>query len=163
MRGSDSSQTKLFNFVTVEERVPSKHPIRSVRTAAAVVLAELRQRIDAVYDRKGRHAIPAEQVLRALMVWALYSVPSERQLLEQLEYNLLFRWFVGIELADPMWSREGFRRNRRRLHDSGIVSEFLARLFARSRGRLLANPHFTVNRALIEEWLGQTKDADLMS
>jgi transposase len=136
--------------------VPPKHPIRALRGAAAAVLAELRPRIDAVYDRKGRHAIPAEQVLRALCLWAMYSVPSERQLLEQLEYNLLYRWFVGLEISDQVWSREGFRRNRRRLHDSGAVSEFLARVFARSRGRLLANPHFTVNRALIEEWLGQT-------
>jgi transposase len=94
-------------------------------------------------------------VLRALVLFYIYSVPSERQLLEQLEYNLLYRWFVGLEISDEVWSREGFRRNRRRLHDSGLVSEFLARLVTRSRGRLLANPHFTVNRALIEEWSGQ--------
>jgi transposase len=155
MRGMDASQTQLFSFVTVEERVPAKHPIRALRQAAAAVLNELRPRIDAVYDRKGRHAIPAEQVLRALVVWSMYAVPSERQLLEQLEYNLLYRWFVGLEISDQVWSREGFRRNRRRLHDSGVVSEFLARLFTRSRGRLLANPHFTVNRVLVEEWLGQ--------
>src|SRR3954469_6317376 len=155
MRGMDASQTQLFSFVTVEERVPPKHPIRALRAAAAAVLSELRPRIDAVYDRKGRHAIPAEQVLRALALWAMYSVPSERQLLEQLEYNLLYRWFIGLEISDQVWSREGFRRNRRRLHDSGVVSEFLARIFSRSRARLLANPHFTVNRALIEEWLGQ--------
>lgn len=155
MRGLDASQTQLFTFVSVEERVPPKHPIRALRTAAASVLAELRPRIDAAYDRKGRHAIPAEQVLRALVVWSMYAIPSERQLLEELEYNLLYRWFVGLEIADPVWSREGFRRNRRRLHEHGMVSEFLARLFARSRGRLLANPHFSVNRALIEEWMGQ--------
>ncbi|MBA3707610.1 MAG: transposase [Planctomycetes bacterium] len=156
MRGSDASQTLLFNFVTIEERVPAKHPIRTLRSAAAAVLAELRPRIDQAYDRKGRMAIPAEQVLRALVVWAFYAVPSERQLLESLEYNLLFRWFVGLELGDHVWSREAFRRNRRRLHDCGAVAEFLARLCARSRGRLLANPHFSVNRSLLEEWGGQT-------
>jgi transposase len=156
MRGSDASQTQLFNFVTVEDRVPAKHPIRALRNAAGSVLTELRPRIDGAYDRRGRSAIPAEQVLRALVIWALYGVSSERQLLEQLEYNLLFRWFVGLELTDEVWSREAFRRNRRRLHDCGAVSEFLARLFSRSRARLLANPNFSVNRALIEEWGGQT-------
>ncbi|MBA2481759.1 MAG: transposase [Planctomycetes bacterium] len=155
MRGSDASQTLLFNFVTIEERVPAKHPIRALRTAAAAVLSELRSRIDQAYDRRGRTAIPAEQVLRALVIWSFYDVPSERQLLEALEYNLLFRWFVGLELGDEVWSREAFRRNRRRLHDCGVVAEFLARLCARSRGRLLANPHFHVNRTLIDEWSGQ--------
>jgi transposase len=156
MRSADASQTHLFVTVAMEERVPAKHPLRAVRTTAATVLAELRTRLDQAYDKGGRFAMPPEQVLRALVLWALYSVPSERQLLEQLEYNLLFRWFVGFELDDKVWSREAFRANRRRLQEAGVVAEFLARVFARTKGRLLANAHFTVNRSLIEALSGQT-------
>ncbi len=156
MRGFDASQTELVTFMSIEERVPSRHPIRTLRSAAAVVLEELRPRLDAAYQRSGRRALPPEQVLRALVLWTMYSVPSERQLLEQLDYNLLFRWFVGLELGQGVWSRASFRRNRRRLQELGVVSEFLARLFARSRGRLLANPHFTVDQSLFEAWMGQT-------
>jgi transposase len=156
MRSADASQTQLFVSVAMEERVPAKHPLRSVRGYAASVLAELRPRLDQAYDKGGRLAMPPEQVLRALSLWALYGIPSERQLLEQLEYNLLFRWFVGLELEDKVWSRQAFRANRRRLQDRGLVAEFLARVFARSRGRLLANAHFSVNRSLVDAFLGQT-------
>jgi transposase len=156
MRGIDATQTELFTFVSVDSRIPAKHPIRALRSAAALVLTELRTDLDALYPKVGRNAIPPEQVLRAMVIWGLYSLPSERQLLEQIGYNLLFRWFVGLEINDPDWSRAAFRTNRRRLHQAGVVSEFLARLFTRTKRHLLANPHFTVNRSLIDAWLGQT-------
>ena len=156
MRGFDATQTQLFTSLSVEDRVPARHPIRALRTAAAEVLQDLRPQLDAAYAQGGREGLSPEQVLRAMVVWAMYSVPSERQLIEQIDYNLLFRWFIGLELGTPSWSRERFRQHRLRLQRRGLVGEFLARLFARSRGRLLANPHFLVNRSLIEEWLGQT-------
>jgi transposase len=156
MRGIDASQTELFTLVNVDSRIPARHPIRSLRAASASVFEELRPQLDALYPRGGRFSIPPEQILRAMVIWSIYSLPSERQLLEQIGYNLLFRWFVGLEINDADWSRQGFRVHRRRLHDAGIVSEFLARLFTRSTGRLLANPHFMVNRSLIDAWLGQT-------
>jgi len=157
MRAADASQTELFSFVSVDERVPPKHPIRALRSAAATVLVELRPRLDDVYPRSGKSGIIApEQVLRAMVIWGVYSLPSERQLIEQLGYNLLFRWFVGLEISTPDWSRKTFQVNRRRLQDAGLVAEFLARLLTRSKGRLLANAHFTVNRSLLDVWLGQT-------
>ncbi len=155
MRSDDTTQEALFSFLDVGTRIPARHPIRGVRNAAVAVLADLRPRIDAVYARQRRSGLPPEQVLRALAIWGLYGVASERRLLEELEYNLLYRWFVGFSLDDHVWSRAAFRDHRHRLGEAGIVAEFLARLFARSQGRVLANPHFTVNRALFEAWCGQ--------
>ena len=155
MRADDITQEVLFSFLDVGKRIPARHPIRGVRNAAADVLAELRLQIDQLYAKNRRAGLPPEQVLRALAIWALYGVPSERRLLEELEYNLLYRWFVGIAPDTKLWSRAAFRDHRRRLHEAGLVTEFLARLFARSRGRVLANPHFTVNRSLVEAWCGQ--------
>jgi len=157
MRAADASQTELFSFVSIDERVPPKHPIRTLRNAAATVLVELRPRLDDAYPRGGISAtIAPEQVLRAMVIWGVYSLPSERQLIEQLSYNLLFRWFVGLEISSPDWPRTTFQANRRRLQDAGLVAEFLARLLTRTKGRLLANAHFTVNRSLLDVWLGQT-------
>jgi transposase len=155
MRADDVTQDVLFSFLDVGKRIPARHPIRGVRNAAAEVLAELRPRIDQVYAKHSRAGLPPEKVLRALAIWGLYGVASERRLLEELEYNLLYRWFVGFTPDEKVWSRAAFRDHRRRLHDAGMVAEFLARLFARSKGRVLANPHFTVNRALVEAWCGQ--------
>jgi transposase len=155
MRSDDITQDVLFSFLDVEKRIPARHPIRALRSAAGEVLAALRPRLDELYARFARAGLPPEQVLRALAIWAMYGVPSERRLLEELEYNLLYRWFVGLSPDARVWSRAAFRDHRRRLHGAGLDAEFLTRLFARSQGRVLANPHFTVNRALVEAWIGQ--------
>ncbi|MBA3686483.1 MAG: transposase [Planctomycetes bacterium] len=155
MRGPDQRQTSLFTFVTTEERIPASHPLRVVRGAVGSVMAELSGRFDKIYARGGRASIPPEQLLRALLIWALYGVPSERRLLEELEYNLLFRWFVGIGLEDPVWAHTTFRQNRRRLINAGLAADFLARCLSRLPGRLIYNGHFSMNWSLVEEWSGQ--------
>jgi transposase len=157
MRGNDSRQTTLFHFVEVEDRIPAAHPLRAVRTSACDILLTLSPRIDRLYARSGRAAIPAEQMLRALLLWALYGVPSERRLLEELDYNLLFRWFVGLGMEDEIWARTTFWMNRRRIIESGLAGEFFARVLAQIRGRVVSNDHFNMNWSLIEEWSGQMR------
>lgn len=142
-------------MVAVEDRVPPAHPLRQVRLVAAHALQELSTRIDKLYARAGRAAIPPEQLLRALLIWALYGVPSERRLLEELDYNLLFRWFVGLGLDDEVWPHTTFRTNRARLMASGVAGEFFARCLAQLPGRVLYNGHFSPNLSLVEEWNGQ--------
>ena len=161
MRGPDHRQPSLFTFVAVEDRVPAAHPLRQVRTTAINVLSELSPRLDRLYARAGRASIPPEQLLRALLVWAVYGVPSERRLLEELDYNLLFRWFVGMGLEDEVWPHTTFRMNRRRLVASGLVGEFFARCLAHLPGRVLYNGHFSPNLALVEEWNGQRSLEDI--
>lgn len=155
MRGVDARQTQLFTFLQVEDRVPQTHPLRQVRSVAINVQAEIQGRLDRLYARSGRIAIPPEQLLRALLLWALYGVPSERRLLEELDYNLLFRWFVGQGLEDETWPRTTFAENRQRLVLSGAAGDFFARVLNGLPARLLYNDHFSLNRSLIEEWSGQ--------
>ena len=161
MRGLDARQTQLFTFLQVEDRVPQAHPLRQVRSVAVNVQVEIQGRMDRIYARSGRVSIPPEQLLRALLIWALYGVPSERRLLEEMEYNLLFRWFVGQGLEDEIWPRTTFAMNRHRLVQSGVAGDFFARVLNGLPSRLLYNDHFSLNRSLIEEWSGQsTLDID---
>jgi transposase len=160
MRGSDSRQTTLFHFVEVEDRIPAAHPLRAVRTCACDILLTLSPRFNRLYARSGRAAIPVEQLLRAMLLWALYGVPSERRLLEELDYNLLFRWFVGLGMEDEIWPRTTFWMNRRRMIESGLTGEFFARVLAQIRGRVVSNDHFNMNWPLIEEWSGQMRMDD---
>ena len=161
MRGLDARQTQLFTFLQVEDRVPQAHPLRQVRSVAVNVQAEIQGRMDRIYARSGRVSIPPEQLLRALLIWALYGVPSLQRLLEELEYNMLFRWFVGYGLEDEIWPRTTFVENRQKLVLSGVAGDFFARVLANMPARLLYNNHFNLNRSLIEEWSGQsTLDID---
>lgn len=155
MRGFDQPQTRLFSFVQVDDRVPAQHPLRTVRTAAAEVLNELQPRIDDCYARGSRSAIAAEPILRAQLLWALYGIPSEMRLLEELDYNLLYRWFIGLGLEDPVWARSTFRSNKERLIEAGLSGEFLARTLTRLPRRLVFHPFFAPNLALVEDWGGQ--------
>jgi transposase len=155
MRGFDQPQTRLFSFLQTEDRVPAQHPLREIRTVSAKVLEDLQPRLDACYAKTSRSAVPAEQVLRGLLLWSLYGVPSEMRLLEELEYNLLYRWFVGFELEDAVWARSTFRDNKERLIEAGIVGEFLARTLSETPRRLLLHPFFALSLALVEEWGGQ--------
>jgi transposase len=157
MRSADARQSSLFTMLQTEDRVPRAHPLRKVREAAAGALADMRHRLDAAYPAGADLAAAPEEILRAMLLWALYGIPSERRLLEELEYNLLYRWFVGLHLDDRTFARVTFSTHRRRLDRAGLVRDFASRTLARLPPKVLANPHFTPNRPLLESWVGQTR------
>lgn len=153
MRGRSWSARSLFSYVSLEERVPRRHPLRRVREIVDEVLASLSPRFEELYSKRGRPSVPPEHLLRALLLQVLYSVRSERQLMERLEFDLLFRWFVGLELDEHVWSATTFTKNRDRLLDGDIPGEFFELVLARARRRrLLSRDHFTVDGTLIEAW-----------
>ena len=156
MRGEDFSQARAFSYVQLEERVPADHPLRPIRQMTNEVLTRMSAVFDELYSGLGRPSIPPERLLRALLLQALYSVRSERLLMEQLQYNLLFRWFVGLELDDPVWVPTVFSKNRDRLLAGDVSREFLGQVVALARERgLLSDEHFTVDGTLIEAWASQ--------
>ena len=156
MRGTDRKQSQLFSYVSLEERVPRKHPLRLMRKFTDRILAELSPRFEAIYAKQGRPSIPPEQLLRALLLQVLYSIRSERLLMEQLDYNLLFRWFVGLELDDKVWVPTVFTKNRDRLLEGEIAEAFLQGVVREARRRrLLSDEHFTVDGTLLEAWASQ--------
>ncbi len=153
MRGADERSGSMFSYVTLEERVPPDHPLRAVRRITNRALERLSPRFGTLYVHFGRPSIPPEQLLRALLLQALYTIRSERQLMEQLEYNLLFRWFVGLGLDDPVWVPTTFTKNRDRLLDGDIAAAFFeAVLIHADTARLLSDEHFTVDGTLLEAW-----------
>jgi len=156
MRGADREQAKLFSYVSPEQRVPPDHPLRTIRRLANQALRALSRRFDRVYAQGGRPSIPPEQLLRALLLQALYTVRSERQLIEQLDYNILYRWFVGLELDEPVWDVTVFTKNRERLLAGDIAQAFLGAVLAEAREQGLLSPeHFTVDGTLVQAWAGQ--------
>ena len=157
MRSADARQSSLFSMIQTEDRVPKAHPLRKVREAAAGALTGMRHRIDAVYPAGVELAAVPEEILRALLLWALYGIPSERRLIEELEYNLLYRWFVGFQLDDRNFERSTFRKHRIRLEKAGVVRDFASRTLARLPPGVLRNVHFTPNRPLLEAWVGQLR------
>src|SRR2546427_3131044 len=153
MRGDDQQQAGIFSYVGPEARVPKDHPLRAIRELVDVVLKELSPRFNKIYSQYGRPSIPPEKLLRALLLQVLYSTRSERLLMEQLDYNLLFRWFVGLTMDDPIWDPTVFTKNRERLLAGDIAQAFFARVLAQARERgLLSDEHFTVDGTLIEAW-----------
>jgi transposase len=145
----------VFSYVAPEARIPKDHPLRAIRTMTDQVLKELSPRFQAIYSRLGRPSIPPEQLLRALLLQVLYTVRSERLLMEQLDYNILFRWFVGLSMDDPVWNPTVFTKNRERLLDGDIAQAFFERVLAQARGKsLLSDEHFTVDGTLVEAWAG---------
>jgi transposase len=154
MPGEDGAQSALFATFDLEARIPARHPLRSVRSAAAPVLAALGPRLRQLYPG-GHSPIAPEQVLRAHLVWALMGIPSERQLLEELDYNLLYRWFIGLGVDAPMWSRAAFQAHRRKLVRAGVLAAFTGGTLARLRAAQLAAPQFRANLPLLEAWSGQ--------
>lgn len=156
MRGGDGKQDGMWSYISPEQRVPASHPLRPIREMVNAVLKDMSPVFSRIYSRDGRPSIPPERLLRALLLQVLYSVRSERQLMEQLDYNMLFRWFVGLSMDDPVWSPTTFSKNRERLLDAKIASEFFDRvlLLAREAG-LLSGEHFTVDGTLIEAWASQ--------
>jgi transposase len=156
MRGEDLQQHELFSYGSLEERVPRDHPLRPIRQMVDEALQALDGRFNELYDEEGRKSIPPERLLRALLLQMLYSVRSERMLMEQLEYNLLFRWFVGLSINDAVWHATVFTKNRDRLLEGEIAAEFFQAVLKQARRkRLLSNEHFTVDGTLIEAWAGQ--------
>ena len=153
MRGSDSRTGELFSYVDLEARVRRDHPLRAIREIVNEVLSALADEFAALYSPLGRPSIPPEKLLRALLLQAFYSIRSERLLMERLEYDLLFRWFVGVGVDDPAWDHSVFSKNRDRLLAGDIAAKFLAAVLAQPRvKRLLSSDHFSVDGTLIEAW-----------
>ena len=124
MRGDDQQQSGMFSYVTLEDRVPADHPLRCIRKTVDEILRGMAQEFDAMYAKTGRPSVPPERLLRAVLLQIYYSVRSERLLMEQLAYNLLFRWFVGLEMDEPVWNHAVFSKNRERLLNQEIAREF---------------------------------------
>ena len=154
MRGSDRRSGELFSYVDVETRVRSDHPLRRIRSIVNETLEALTGEFDALYAAgAGRPSIPPEMLLRAMLLQAFYSIRSERQLMERLEFDLLFRWFVGLSADEPAWDHSTFSKNRDRLLDGEVAAKFLAAVLTRPKvKRLLSSQHFSADGTLIEAW-----------
>ena len=143
MRGEDQQlQTGMFSYVALEDRIPTDHPLRGVRALVDAVLAEMSKDFEGLYSQVGRPSIAPERLLRALLLQVFYSVRSERLLMEQLNYNLLFRWFVGLEIDDAVWSHAVFSKNRDRLLNQELGQKFFAHVKEQAAG-LMSDEHFT--------------------
>lgn len=153
MRGFDSNTEALFTYVTPESFVPKDHPLRAIRKMADEALAGMDKLFDSMYATTGRSSIPPEKLLKAQLLMILYSIRSNRQLVEQIHYNFLFRWFLGMSLDEKVWDHSSFTQNNDRLIGSDAAAEFLSRILAQAgRKRLLSREHFTVDGTLIEAW-----------
>jgi transposase len=153
MRGGDARTEALFSYVSCEARVPTDHPLRAIREIVNEALVALSPQFEELYAKSGRPSIPPEKLLRALLLQAFYSVRSERQLMEQLGYNLLFRWFVGLSLDAVVWDVTVFTKNRERLIAGDIAAQFMAAVLNQERVKaLLSDEHFSVDGTLIEAW-----------
>ncbi len=153
MRGQDSRSRSLFSYVDLEQRIRSDHPLRTIRALVDEALSSLDGRFGEIYSEIGRPSIPPEQLLRAMLLQAFYSVRSERQLMERLDFDLLFRWFVGLGIDDAVWDASTFSKNRDRLLRGSVAAGFLSAVLAIPRvKRLLSQDHFSVDGTLIQAW-----------
>ena len=153
MRGDDRPQQGMWSYVSAEQRVPQNHPLRPMREIVNAVLRDLSPLFEGLYAKSGRPSIPPERLLRALLLQMLYTIRSERLLMEQLDYNILFRWFVGMEMDDPVWAPTVFTKNHDRLQAGEVAEAFFQQLLAEARKRkLLSDEHFTVDGRLIDAW-----------
>jgi len=156
MRGKFVDQGGLFSYISPDKRVPADHPLRKIRELVRDVLGELSRSLANLYASEGRPSIPPEQLLSALLLQVFYGIRSERQLMEQLNYNLLYRWFVGLSPDDPVWDPSTFTKNRDRLQNGEVFTKFMARLLNHSKVKpLLSSEHFSVDGTLIEAWASQ--------
>src|SRR4030095_16998827 len=156
MRGDDPRADGMFSYITPAARVRLDHPLRPIRRMTDAALARLSSRFDRLYSTTGRLSIPREKLLRALLLQILYSIRSERLLMEELEYSVLYRWFVGLSMDDPVWDATTFTKNRERLLRGDVADAFFAEVLAgiRTEG-LLSDEHFTVDGTLLEAWASQ--------
>src|SRR5213594_1633871 len=153
MRGTDFQQSAMFSYLSPEQRVPADHPLRAVRQMADTILAQLSLVFSKMYSDIGRRSIPPEKLLRALLLQVLYTVRSERMLMEQLEYNLLFRWFVGLNMDEPVWDVTVFSKNRDRLLTADVAALFFLGVLDVAKALdLVSDEHFTVDGTLLEAW-----------
>src|SRR5712692_5323694 len=153
MRGHDIQQSAMFSYLSPEQRVPADHPLRPLRMLTDQVLRQLSRRFARLYSDIGRPSIPPEKLLRALLLQVLYTIRSERMLMEQLEYNLLFRWFVGLGMDDVVWDVTVYTKNRQRLLEGDVAEAFFDAVLAQAQTLdLLSNEHFTVDGTLLEAW-----------
>src|SRR5947209_14757379 len=156
MRGEDNKQEAMFSYVSPEKRVPTDHPLRPIRAMVDGILKEMSPQFAKRYADVGRPSIAPERLLRVLLLQIFYSVRSERMLMEQLRYNLLFRWFVGLSADEPVWHPTVFSKNRDRLLEGVVAEEFFSLIVEQARAKkLLSDEHFTVDGTLIEAWAGQ--------
>jgi transposase len=164
MRGGDEQTGELFSYVNLEKRVRSDHPLRGIRGLVNEALVALEQEFAALYAPIGRPSIPPEKLLRAMLLQAFYSIRSERQLMERLEFDLLFRWFVGIGVDDAAWDHSVFSKNRERLLEGDIAAKLLSGVLAHPRvKRLLSTDHFSVDGTLIEAWASMKSSSRRMA
>jgi transposase len=154
MRGDDSQPAAMFSYVSAEERIPQDHPLRAIRALVDDVLRDMSPEFDRLYSAVGRPSIPPERLLRAQLLQIFYTIRSERLLMEQLHYNLLYRWFVGMDMDEPIWAPTVFTKNRDRLLNQEIARSFFRRVLDRADG-LMSDEHFTVDGTLIEAWASQ--------
>ena len=156
MRGGDTETSSLFSYVSCEAQVPTHHPLRIIRAIVDEALGVLSEKFDRLYAAQGRPSIPPEKLLRALLLQAFFGLRSERQLMEQLDYNLLFRWFVGLSMDAPVWDASTFSKNRDRLLEGDVARQFLAAIVSQPQVKaLMSDEHFSVDGTLIQAWAGQ--------
>jgi transposase len=153
MRGDDQQQSGMFSYVSLEERVPQDHPLRAIRRIVDELLRTMGKDFAGLYAKTGRPSVPPERLLRAVLLQIFYTVRSERMLMEQMNYNLLFRWFVGLEIDDAVWNHAVFSKNRDRLLNQQLAQSFFAQVKTQAAG-LMSDEHFTVDGTLIEAWAG---------
>src|SRR5499427_5755541 len=153
MRGTDHQQADMYSYLSPEIRVRADHPLRAIRTLCDKALANMSQRFDTMYAKTGRPSIAPEKLLRAQLIQMLYSVRSERLLMEEIDYSMLFRWFVGMNLDEPVWDVTVFTKNRNRLLEGDVAREFLCEVVRQAQEKnLTSDEHFTVDETLIEAW-----------
>ena len=153
MRGNDNNTEALFVYLSPETFVPKNHPLRPIRAIADKALAELSSEFEAMYSHTGRPSIPPEKLLKGLLLQALYTIRSNRLLVEQIGYNVLFRWFLGLALDEDVWDHSSFSTNQERLINSDAAQKFLAKIVEQARkAKLLSDEHFSVDGTLIEAW-----------
>src|SRR5579883_1053987 len=153
MRGPDEQTSHLFSYVVPEDRVRPDHPLRAIRRMTDEILAALSPRFDAMYSELGRPSIPPEQLLRALLLQSLYTIRSERLLMEEIDYSILFRWFIGVGMDETIWSPTTFSKNRDRLLQGDVAAAFFDAVIDQARqADLLSDEHFTVDGTLLEAW-----------
>lgn len=153
MRGSDRQQADMYSYLSPEERVRANHPLRAIRAMADEALNNMSPRFDEMYAKTGRPSIPPEKLLRAQLIQMLYSIRSERLLVEEIDYSMLYRWFVGMNLDEPVWDVTVFTKNRNRLLEGDVAREFLCEVIAQAQSKgLTSDEHFTVDGTLIEAW-----------
>jgi transposase len=153
MRGRDHQQADMYSYLSPEQRVRENHPLRKIRAMADEALASMSERFDGMYAKTGRPSIPPEKLLRAQLIQMLYSIRSERLLMEEIDYSMLFRWFVGMNLDEPVWDATVFTKNRDRLLQGDVAREFLGEVVGQAQAKgLTSDEHFTVDGTLIEAW-----------